>query len=457
MRLVVIGAVAAGLSGAYSAMKNIENLEVIVLEKGTDVSYGACGMPYLIGGAIDEEAKLIAKDAEEILADGIDLRLRHEAVGVDFSLREVYTRSLDTGEDAVVPYDFLLIGTGANAVRIPGTEGIEGVFTLNTLEDSRRIKSFINEKKVKKAVIVGGGYKGVEMLEALHDLGIKAEIIEMEESILNTFDPDVSAITEKYLRDEGFGIHLGEKLDHLETDSYDNTGERVSKVVTDKSEYEAELVILALGVRPATGFLEGTNLTMTKGAIVTDLEGRTNVPGVYAAGDCAMIFDFVAGVDRYLPLGTNSNKMGKLSGLSMAGKKVSFKGVQSSGYVKILGMEQSQTGMTDTAAKKMGLDFGSVLVRTRDKSSYYPDSRNLYVKLTYLNKDGRLIGAQMAGETGTAIRIQGLVPAIYANLTVYDLEYMDFGYAPPFNSVWDSINVAASKAARNLPEQGRNC
>lgn len=450
MRLVVIGAVAAGLSGAYSAMKNIEDLEVIVLEKGTDVSYGACGMPYLIGGAIDEESRLIAKTAEEILADGIDLRLRHEAVRVDFALKNVIVRSLDNEEETAINYDFLLIGTGANAVRIPGTEGIEGVFTLNTLEDSRRIRSFIENKKVKNAVIVGGGYKGVEMLEALNDLGIKADIIEMEESILNTFDPDVSAITEKYLRDEGFGIHLGEKLDHLETGSYGETVERVSKVVTDKGCYDAELVILALGVRPATGFLEGTGIKMTKGAIATDLEGRTNIPGVYAAGDCAMIFDFVSGVDRYLPLGTNSNKMGKLSGLSMAGKPARFKGVQSSGYVKALGMEQSQTGMTDTAANMMGLDFGSVLVRTRDKSSYYPESRNLHVKLTYLKKDGRLIGAQMAGDAGTAIRIQGLVPAIYANLTVYDLEYMDFGYAPPFNSVWDSINVAASKAVRSL-------
>ncbi|ETA78919.1 FAD-dependent oxidoreductase [Youngiibacter fragilis] len=450
MRLVVIGAVAAGLSGAYSAMKNIEDLEVIVLEKGTDVSYGACGMPYLIGGTIDEESKLIAKDAREIVADGVDLRLRHEAVGVDFSLKEVKVRDLDKGQDIVVPYDLLLIGTGANAVWIPGTKGVDGVFTLNTLEDSRNISSFIEERKVTKAVIVGGGYKGVEMLEALHDLGIKADMIEMEESILNTFDPDVSSITEKYLRDEGFAIHLGEKLDHLETDTYGGTGERVSKVVTDKGTYDAELVILTLGVRPATGFLEGTGIEMTKGAIVTDLEGRTNIPGVYAAGDCAMVFDFVAGIDRYLPLGTNSNKMGKLSGLSMAGKPVRFRGVQSSGYVKVLGMEQSQTGMTDTAAKRMGLDFGSVLVRTRDRSGYYPGSRNLYVKLTYLKKDGRLIGAQMAGETGTAIRIQGLVPAIYADLTVYDLEYMDFGYAPPFNSVWDSINVAASKAVRSL-------
>lgn len=456
MRLVVVGAVAAGLSGAYSAMKNIENLEVIVLEKGTDVSYGACGMPYLIGGTIDEESKLIAKAAREIVADGIDLRLRHEAVGVDFEHKEVRARILDTGENIVIPYDLLLIGTGANAVRIPGTEGIEGVFTLNTLEDSRRISSFIKEKKVSKAVIVGGGYKGVEMLEALNDLGIKADIIEMEESILNTFDPDVSAITEKYLRDEGFGIHLGEKLDHLETDTYGDKWERVSKVVTDKGEYDAELVILALGVRPATGFLEGTGINMTKGAIATDLEGRTNIPDVYAAGDCAMIFDFVAGVDRYLPLGTNSNKMGKLSGLSMAGKPARFRGVQSSGYVKVLDMEQSQTGMTDISAKKMGLDFGSVLVRTRDRSGYYPGSRNLYVKLTYLNKDGRLIGAQMAGEAGTAIRIQGLVPAIFANLTVYDLEYMDFGYAPPFNSVWDSINVAASKAVKNLTGSLKN-
>lgn len=456
MRLVVIGAVAAGLSGAYSAKKNIEGLEVIVLEKGTDVSYGACGMPYLIGGAIDEESKLIAKSANEIRADGIDLRLRHEAVGVDFALKEVRVRSLDKDETEAITYDLLLIAAGANAVRIPGTEGIEGVFTLNTLEDSRRIKSFIEEKSVKKAVIIGGGYKGVEMLEALNDLGIKADIIEMEQSILNTFDPDVSAITEKYLRDEGFSIHLGERFDHLENDSFGGTVNRVSRVITDKGSYDAEIVILALGVRPATGFLEGTGLNMTKGAIITDLEGRTNIKDVYAAGDCAMIYDFVAGENRYLPLGTNSNKMGKLSGLSMAGKGARFKGVQSSGYVKVLGMEQSQTGLTDTAAKRLGLDFKSIIVRTRDKSSYYPGGKNLYVKLTYLNSDGRLLGAQMAGETGTAIRIQGLVPAIYANLTVFDLEYMDFGYAPPFNSVWDSINVAASKAVRSLTETGQN-
>lgn len=452
MKLVVIGAVAAGLSAAYAAKKNGQDMDITILEKGTDVSYGACGMPYYIGGVIKDREKLIAKNAKTIKNDGLDLRLRHEAVGVNFRKNVVLVKSLDENLPPYeLEYDKLVIATGATAIEIFDISDKKGIFKLNTLEDADRIKSYMEENEVRSAVVVGAGYKGVEMLEAFYHKGIETHLVEMEETILNTFDSDVSQITIDYLKEKGINLHTGEMMKEARTEVREEAGgKEVCCVITNKGQYDADIVVLTAGVRPNTGFLVNSGLVMERGAIVTDRKGETNIPGVYAAGDCAMIYEHVIERDKYLPLGTNANKMGKIVGLAIAGVKRDFKGVQSSGYVKILDYEQAQTGITDTEAAKARMNYDSVFVRTRNKSGYYPDGKQMYVKLTYLKPKGKLIGAQIVGGTGTAIRMQALAVAVFAGLTVYELEYLDFGYSPPFNSVWDSINVAAGKAVKKL-------
>lgn len=442
MKVVIIGAVAAGLSAAYSIKKNVSGAEITVLEKGEDISYGACGFPYYIEGLIEEEKKLIARDKERVLADGIDLRLFSEAIDVDFQNKSVKVRNLSNKNEYELKYDKLVIAVGARSNHLDIFSDMKGVFPLNTLKHANAIKEYMEKSAPERAIILGGGNKGLELLETMTLRAVDTQVIEYMPDVMNIYDPELSELLLKELRGEGHKINTSEKaLDAVADDKG-----FISKVITDKGEYPTDMVIETIGLKPNTEFLAGKGLKMERGAILTDLYGRTNIEDVYAGGDCAMIYNHIEEKYNYLPLGTNANKTGKLIGLAMAGKEPPFKGVQASSMMKTFEFEMAMTGLTDQRAKFLGLDYDSVLVRTRNKSGYYPGGTELYIKLTYLKKDGKIIGAQIFGREGSALRIQGLVTAVYAGLNLYDLAYMDFGYIPPLNSVWDSINVAARKA-----------
>ena len=442
MKVVIIGAVAAGLSAAYSIKKNVSGAEITVLEKGEDISYGACGFPYYIEGLIEEEKKLIARDKERVLADGIDLRLFSEAIDVDFQNKSVKVRNLSNKNEYELKYDKLVIAVGARSNHLDIFSDMKGVFPLNTLKHANAIKEYMEKSAPERAIILGGGNKGLELLETMTLRAVDTQVIEYMPDVMNIYDPDLSGLLLKELRGEGHKINTSEKA----LDAVADEKGFISKVITDKGEYSTDMVIETIGLKPNTEFLAGKGLKMERGAILTDLYGRTNIEDVYAGGDCAMIYNHIEEKYNYLPLGTNANKTGKLIGLAMAGKEPPFKGVQASSMMKTFEFEMAMTGLTDQRAKFLGLDYDSVLVRTRNKSGYYPGGTELYIKLTYLKKDGKIIGAQIFGREGSALRIQGLVTAVYAGLNLYDLAYMDFGYIPPLNSVWDSINVAARKA-----------
>jgi len=442
MKVVIIGAVAAGLSAAYSIKKNVSGAEITVLEKGEDISYGACGFPYYIEGLIEEEKKLIARDKERVLADGIDLRLFSEAIDVDFQNKSVKVRNLSNKNEYELKYDKLVIAVGARSNHLDIFSDMKGVFPLNTLKHANAIKEYMEKSAPERAIILGGGNKGLELLETMTLRAVDTQVIEYMPDVMNIYDPDLSKLLLKELRGEGHKINTSEKA----LDAVADEKGFISKVITDKGEYPTDMVIETIGLKPNTEFLAGKGLKMERGAILTDLYGRTNIEDVYAGGDCAMIYNHIEEKYNYLPLGTNANKTGKLIGLAMAGKEPPFKGVQASSMMKTFEFEMAMTGLTDQRAKFLGLDFDSVLVRTRNKSGYYPGGTELYIKLTYLKKDGKIIGAQIFGREGSALRIQGLVTAVYAGLDLYALAYMDFGYIPPLNSVWDSINVAARKA-----------
>jgi len=439
MKVVIIGAVAAGLSAAYSIKKNVSGAEITVLEKGEDISYGACGFPYYIEGLIEEEKKLIARDKERVLADGIDLRLFSEANDVDFQNKSVKVRNLSNKNEYELKYDKLVIAVGARSNHLDIFTGMKGVFPLNTLKHANAIKEYMEKSAPERAIILGGGNKGLELLETMTLRAVDTQVIEYMPDVMNIYDPDLSKLLLKELRGEGHKINTSEKA----LDAVADEKGFISKVITDKGEYPTDMVIETIGLKPNTEFLAGKGLKMERGAILTDLYGRTNIEDVYAGGDCAMIYNHIEEKYNYLPLGTNANKTGKLIGLAMAGKEPPFKGVQASSMMKTFEFEMAMTGLTDQRAKFLGLDYDSVLVRTRNKSGYYPGGTELYIKLTYLKKDGKIIGAQIFGREGSALRIQGLVTAVYSGLNLYDLAYMDFGYIPPLNSVWDSINVAA--------------
>ncbi|HSL86456.1 MAG TPA: FAD-dependent oxidoreductase, partial [Bacteroidales bacterium] len=441
-KIVIIGAVAEGLTAAYSIRKNVSGADITILEKGTDISYGACAFPYYIEGLIEEEAKLIAKDKDEVLSDGIDLRLLSEAVDADLSRKVVKVKNLSNSNEYELSYDKLVIATGARANRLEVFTGMKGVFPLNTLKDANAIKDYVEKFSPKKAIILGGGNKGLELLESLTLMGVDTQVIEYLSSIMNIYDPEFSELILKKLKGQGHKINTSEEVISATV----NDKGYIDRVITDKAEYQVDMVIETIGLKPNTDFLEGKGLDMDRGAIIVDLYGRTNIKDVYAGGDCTLIYNHVEKRNAYLPLGTNANKTGKLIGLAMAGIEPPFKGVQGSAMMKTFDIEMAMTGMTEQIAILLGFDCESVMVRTRNKSGYFPGGSEHYIKLTYLKEDGKLLGAQIFGHEDSALRIQGLVTAVYAGLTIYDLAYMDFGYIPPLNSVWDSINVAAGKA-----------
>ncbi|MFH5837203.1 FAD-dependent oxidoreductase [Proteiniclasticum sp. C24MP] len=449
MKVVIIGAVAAGLSAAYSIKKNVSGAEITVLEKGEDISYGACGFPYYIEGLIEEERKLIARGRERVLSDGIDLRLSSEAVDVDFQNKLVKVKNLVNSNEYELKYDRLVIATGARSNRLDIFKGMKGVFPLNTLKDANAIKDYLAKSSPERAIILGGGNKGLELLETMTLRAVDTQVIEYMPSVMNIYDPEFSELIIKELRGEGHKINTGEKVLDAEADEKGF----IAKVITDKGEYPVDMVIETIGLKPNTDFLSGKALKMERGAIVTDLYGRTSIEDVYAGGDCTLIYNHIEEKNNYLPLGTNANKTGKLIGYAMAGKEPPFRGVQGSSMMKTFEFEMAMTGVNDQRAEFLGLDYDSVMVRTRNKSGYYPGGTELYIKLTYLKKDGKIAGAQIFGREGSALRIQGLVTAVYAGLTIYDLAYMDFGYIPPLNSVWDSINVAARKAVSKFERE----
>lgn len=450
MKVVIIGAVAAGLTAAYGLKKNMKEADITVIEKHKDISYGACGFPYYIEGIIKDADDLVAKNREEVLGDGIDLRILNEALIVDFDKKIVHTLDLSNGRRYDIPYDKLIIAVGGKSIQVKALEGIQGVFPLNNMGDAEAIRKYLDEKSPKKAMIIGGGNKGIELLESLTQRGIDTTVIELKNRILSYYDADVADLLYQRLRDEGHKINLNENVIKGITD--DKTGS-IKSVVTDKGVYDVDIVLESIGIKPNTEFLEGTELLMEKGAIITDKYGRTNIEDVYAGGDCALIYNHVGKRNQYIPLGTNANKIGKMIALSIAGIAPEWKGVQGGALMKSLGYELAINGLNDETARELGLDFDSLLVRTRNKSGYYPKNTELFIKLTYLKADGKLIGAQIFGKEGSGLRIQGLAVAIYAGLTVYDLEYLDFGYIPALNSVWDSINVAASKVVRKIKKE----
>lgn len=451
MDIVIIGAVATGLTAAYSIKKNIPEANVTILERGGDISYGACGFPYYIEGLIAKEEKLIAKSSEEVLEDGFDLRLYHEVVGVDFIQKMVKIRRNDENTELAISYDKLIVATGASPKRLTQLQGMKGVFPLNSLKDANAIKSYIEEAKPQKAVIIGGGNKGIELLETLTLLAVDTEVVEFLPQIVSRYDEEFSEMLLKELKGEGHKIHTSEKV----TGAQSTDKGFVKTIITDNGTYEADLVIESIGLEPNTNFLKDSGLQMEKGAIITDKYGKTSIPDVYAGGDCALIYDYIAGRNEYLALGTNANKIGRLIGLSIAGKEPLFKGVQGSAMLKVFEFEMAITGLTDKIAKGLGINYDSVMVRTRNKSGYYPGGTEFFVKLTFEKESGRVLGGQVFGREGSAMRIQSLVASVYAGLTVYDLEYMDFGYIPPLNSVWDSINIAARKAVEKIEITGK--
>lgn len=442
MRLVVIGGVAAGMSAAAKAKRMDKSIEVEVYEKGEVVSYGACGLPYYVGGFENDYTKMLIRSPEEFERGGIMVHLRHEATAINPDDKSVTIINHETGQIKTVQYDKLMIATGASAILppFPGAEK-EGVRLLKTMDDGRVLHRLARQPHVENVVIVGGGYIGMECADAFLNLGKKVRIIEAAPRLLASFDSELALLAKEELIRHGVQVHLDEKVESF-------TGEaRVEAVNTNKGSYRADLVVVAVGVRPATAFLKGSGIKLAaNGAVVVNRWMETTLPDIYAAGDCAQSYHSLTGKNGYLALGTVANKCGRIAGENIAGGNREFLGALGSAAVKVCELEMVRTGLGEEEAKALGLKYKTIAVEDRAHSGYYPGATDIFIKLIYEEASMKILGAQLCGKQGAVLRGNVFATAIQAGMTTTQLGMTDMAYAPPFAGVWDAVHIACNAA-----------
>jgi NADPH-dependent 2,4-dienoyl-CoA reductase/sulfur reductase-like enzyme len=440
MKTVIIGGDAAGMSAAAKLRRLNKTAEIRVYEKGSYLSYSSCGLPYSAAYEDRSIDRLIQRTPADFEASEIYPKLRHEVLKVNPGDKTVLVKNLDTGDEFFDTYDNLLIATGARPVipEIPGI-GLENVLRLKTIDDGIKLKSVL--PGVNSVLIAGGGYIGVEVAETLASVGKKVTIIQRPDRLLKNFDLEISAIALKELERLGAEIKLSEQLTQIR-----HAGTSL-EVQTDKGAYKADLVLLALGVRPATEFLDGSGIELAKnGAVIVDREMRTNVPDIYAAGDCAEIYHMVLKRNVYIPLATTANKAGRMVASNLNGGHVKFPGTLGCAAVKVGEKELARAGLSEAEAVSYGFDAKPVVVEANSVPHYYPGSEKITIKLIYERESKRILGAQAAGPKGTVLRINIFAAAIANGMTTEGLGMLDLCYAPPFSTVWDAVHVAANAA-----------
>ncbi len=446
-RLVVIGGVAAGMSAAARARRTDPDLEIVAFEKTGYVSYGSCGLPYYVAGIVAEADDLVARTPKEFARQGIEVRTHHEVRAIDTARKRVAVRELDETRDFAVDYSKLVIATGGNAIRptMPGVD-LEGVFVLRNVEDGIAVRRFILEEKPRRAVIIGGGYIGVEAAEAFVQRGLETTILSRPPQVLNEFDSDMAQLMQDELERNGVRVSVDDTAEGIVGDGKG----RAQTVVSQRGRYGADLVLISAGVQAQSVLAEDAGISLGfKGAIAVDERMRTNVPDVYAAGDCAETYHALLGTPSYIPLGTTANKQGRVAGTNAAGGDAVFTGVVGTAITKAFDLGIAVTGLTEKAAKQAGIKADAMTIQHRTRAHYYPSPGPLHVKLVWRPDDGQVLGGQIAGPLQEAKRIDVLATAVHQGLTLEDLQRLDLSYAPPFAPVWDPILVAANVAAKS--------
>ena len=443
-RLIVIGGVAAGMSAAAKAKRIQRDLNVIVCEKGSYISYAACGMPYFLAGDIPDYRRLIVRTPEQMTNQGIDVRLRHKVMAIDARARTVTVRELDSGRDLSLAYDNLVIATGARP-SWPPLEGsdLDGIFGLRSLESGLALHRFLAENKPKKALVVGCGYVGIEMAETFRRLGLQVTMIVRSGKVLRTtVDDDIRQLVEKELALQGVEVLQDVAV------SFEGSG-RLQALVGTRGRYPCDLTMLGMGAVPNVELARAAGVLLgPSGAIATDASMRTNLPGVFAAGDCAEALHLVTGQPAYIPLGSTANKQGRIAGENAAGGQARFGGIVGTMVLRCFDLIVATTGLTAAGAREAGFPVQETTIRAKDISHYFPGAEDIHVKLVVEETTGKLLGGQIAGKHGVAKRIDILATALFNHMTVAQLRQLDLSYAPPFAPVWDPILVAANVAAK---------
>ena len=443
MKVIIIGGVAAGMSAAAKFKRLSPKDDVVVYEKGDIVSFGACGLPYYVGGFFEDSREMIARTPEQFRESGVEIHTKHEVIDVDFPGKKLKVKNLTTGEILEESYDKLMIASGARAI-IPPIKNInlENVVTLKSMDDGNKLRELMASEEYKKVDIIGAGFIGLEAVEAAKNRGKEVTVVQLQDRVLQeVFDKDITDILEAEIREHDVNLLLGETVLELIGDG------KVSKVRTDKREFEADIVILATGVKPNTDFLKSDEIKMLRnGAIVIDSYGRTSVEDVYSAGDCATINNLITGKEAYVPLATGANKLGRIVGENLAGQNNSFQGSMASSCIKVMNMEAARTGLSEKEVKDLGFDYKTKFITDMNQTSYYPGRERIYVKLIYDAHTKVIYGGQVAGYKDAVQRCNVLAACIYAKMTTDQLGMLDLCYSPPFSRTWDVLNVAGNVA-----------
>lgn len=451
-RLIVIGGDAAGMSAASQARRRRgpDDLEILAFERGNYTSYSACGIPYLVGDVVHEVDDLVVRTPRQFIDDSsIDVGIRHEVTGIDPDKGAVQVRNVDNGTEAWEAYDVLMVATGAKPLKPdwPGSEA-RGLFGVQVLDDGVAIRKVVEDQKPTKAVVVGGGYIGLEMAEAFVMRGMEVALVEMASQPMATLDPDMGALVADGIRKLGVDLYLEEPVEGFET----NEG-RIEAVVTEQRTLPADIVVLGLGVAPNVGLAQDAGITVgPSGGIAVDRRMRTNVEGVWAAGDCTEKFHRVSRRPVVIPLGTHANKEGRVAGINIGGGYETFPGVIGTAVSKICELEVGRTGLKESEAVEAGFEPLTVIVDSSTRAGYYPGAAPIKTKLIVEKVSGRLLGAQIIGREGAAKRIDVLATALWNDMTVDEMINMDLSYAPPFSPVWDAVLIAARKAWQEVED-----
>ena len=440
MKVVIIGGVAGGATAAARLRRLDEQAEIVVFERSGYVSYANCGLPYYIGGVIEDPEALTLQTPESFFARfRVDMRVRHEVTALHPDRKTVSVKNLETGEEFEEGYDKLLLSPGAKPTqpRLPGV-GLEKLFTLRTVEDTFRIKDYINTHHPKSAVLAGGGFISLELAENLRELGLEVTIVQRPRQLMNPFDPDMAAFIHGEVRRHGIHLALGHTVE-----GFTEQGGGVDVLLKDAAPLHADMVVLAIGVTPDTALAREAGLELgLKGSIVVNDRMETSVPDIYAVGDAVQVKHFVTGQDAVISLAGPANKQGRIAADNICGGDSRYQGSQGSSVIKVFDLTAATTGINETNAKKAGLDVDTVVLSPMSHAGYYPGGKLMTMKVVFERETCRLLGAQIVGYEGVDKRIDVLATAIRAGLTAIQLKDLDLAYAPPYSSAKDPVNMA---------------
>ena len=435
MKTIIVGGVAGGASAAARLRRLKENDEIIILERGDYISFANCGLPYFIGGEITDRNMLTLQTPESFRKRfNIDVRVKSEAVNISPEVHTVTVRNADTGEEYEESFDKLILSPGAEPIR-PNIKGIElpHVFTLRNIPDTMKIRGFVENNKPKKAVVVGGGYIGVEMAENLANAVFEVSIVELADHLIAPLDADMAADVHRYIRSKGIKLFLNNGV----TEITDN------KVILQNGSIEADMVIMSVGVRPETSLAKKCGIELnSRGSIIVNSRMQTNYPDIYAVGDAIEVNDFVTGTPAFIPLAGPANKQGRIAADNISGLSSEYNGTQGSAVLKLFDMTVATTGLNEKRAAAEGIDYDKTYTYSASHASYYPDATNMSVKVLWDKKTHKLLGAQIVGFDGVDKRMDVLAAAIRFGAEVTDLKELELCYAPPFGSAKDPVNMA---------------